>query len=86
MTQRRLGEDPPSPEAPEEEPLTTEEESGSPPEPPATAPARPPLRLEGASDTELRRRQDAWLAERARHEASRRTHRLDAPGDSGARS
>ncbi len=86
MTQRRLGEDPPPPEAPEEEPLATEEESSVPPEITTAAPVRPPLRLDGPSDTELRQRQDAWLAERARHEAYRRTHRPDAPMDSGARS
>lgn len=81
MTQRRL-EDESSPEdVPEEEPggesTATEVEPGPPEEPPSIPLAKPPLLLEGASDDNLRKRQDAWYAERARHEAYRRARRSE---------
>jgi hypothetical protein len=86
MTQRRLEDE--APPAEESDGATTVPESE--PDPVEDAPlapaTRPALHLEGPSDVELRKRQDAWSVERTRHEAYRRERRatdLEGGGSQG---
>jgi hypothetical protein len=77
MTQRRLDpEQPPDEAAPDDAAIddaSTPSLSPVPqPEPERAAPPEP-IVLSGPSDTELRKRQEAWFAERARREAARRS-------------
>jgi hypothetical protein len=85
VTQRRLEDETSSSDEPDEDPVPTESDPALPEEPPTPPVAKPPLHLEGPSDAGLRQRQDAWLAERARHEAYRRTRRAEDPGDAPGR-
>jgi hypothetical protein len=71
MTQRRLDPDPPADDAAPPEGPRGDDDDVAPVAEPTAAPAAP-LDLGGPSDTELRKRQAAWFAERARHEALRR--------------
>jgi hypothetical protein len=89
MTQRRLEEElvPAEPEdgEPEADPVPVDHEPAALPDETPTPPtAKPPLHLEGASDVELRKRQDAWYAERSRHEAFRRARRAEEAASVGS--
>jgi hypothetical protein len=76
MTQRRLDPEPEPDEGAGEDASHAVETAEEPPTE-ATSPATPRIVLDGPSDTELRKRQAAWFAERARHEALRRSARVD---------
>ena len=98
VTQRRLEDEPATPAEPAEEPAPPEGDPGADPLPgpvpamtpgeesPAAPPGKPPLHLEGPSDVELRKRQDAWSVEKARHEARRRARRSEDSGEAESRS
>jgi hypothetical protein len=86
MTQRRLAEEPAPPEESDPEPPSPEPGSVPAVETAATPIGKPPLHLEGTSDAELRKRQEAWSEERARHEAYRRARRSEGSEETEARS
>jgi hypothetical protein len=86
MTQRRLEEEAPPEPGEAEEPGVPEPLPSS-PSGVETAPVRvPPDLLRDPCDTDLRKRQAAWNAERARHEAHLKSRRVEAPASTEPRS